>query len=144
MSRVFVLEDDYEGMNVVSWLRSKGIQVDHARCLEDAVYYLDYTYSVSYYDKLLLDLNIPGVRIKYSNGELKEHNHKKGLNGLDFLMKNREHFESFFDRVAFVTGYKLDLEGEDDRIISRIHLINKADDNFLHNLNSFIFDKGGL
>ena len=143
MGKIFVLEDDLEAMDLVRWLRGKGTNIDHARCLEDAVYYLDYENDVSDYDRLLFDLHIPAADVRYSDGVVRTHRHKKGLNGLDFLMQNQARFEPFIDRLALITGYKLDADLERNSFIEQIRVFNKTDDRFLRSINSFIFKTDG-
>ncbi len=139
MKNLFILEDAPEAMPIIEWLKDKsGLNVVHAKNIEDAVYYLEYCDDkpIESYDYFLFDAAVPGATISLLNGETLRFLDNDGLNGVLLFERYRKKIEGCGAKVAFTTAYSHQLKCNEE--IKNIEMIDKTAESFLKDLSKFL------
>ena len=152
MSKVFVLEDDAQAMEIVDFLESRGHDVVHAEELNSAIYFLEHEPGLAAMDKLLFDLAVPKCESEHWQGEPRVSEYAGKYAGLDYIADNYKHWPAFRQavdggRVAILTAHDNAMQEDFEQKLKadpglvKVKIISKLANNMDEQLIDFLRGK---
>jgi ActR/RegA family two-component response regulator len=118
--RIFYLDDEEYGRDMIRQFRKIGHTVDWAKSVAGASWYLEDEPGVKAYDYLIFDLLLPEGEVIHPDGSSEWYGREGVAVGIEYIRKNRALLRQKIEqgRVAILTGFALALRPEIGKVLN--------------------------